>query len=173
MPGVVVRYREKKPGTTNGLSQIKRVFKSSGERLVANYVNARLQKRFRRRIVEMVRGHDRDRVDAVFSARFGRSHFREAFVSAVWRNVQIERGSAGSSRIGRQRPCYQLKSVVKPCGNPVYCADEPARTATNHSKPQTSVCLSGALFCRCVNGHRSVLNLLSAISFQFWIRGVW
>src|SRR3984957_6711488 len=87
--GVVVSHGKEKAGAADGLSQAPRVFKSRRKRLVANDVDASLEKRLRRRVMQMVGSDNRNRVDAVFSARFLGSHFGEAAVGPIRRDVQI------------------------------------------------------------------------------------
>src|SRR6266436_3256585 len=101
--GVIVSHSKKKAGAANGLSQVQCVFERRRERLVANYVDASLEKCLRRRIVQMVGGYDRDDIDAVFPRCLRRSHFCETAVSALWWNVQIKRGDTSATWIGRQR----------------------------------------------------------------------
>src|SRR5207247_3057689 len=119
MAGVVVRHGKKQAGATNHLGQVQRIVESGGKRLVANNVDASLEKRLRRGIVQMVRGHDGYGINAVFPSRLDGSHLPEIRVCAIWRNVQIKRGRTGTNRVGGQRTSHQLETVVKTRGKPM------------------------------------------------------
>ena len=73
--GIVVRHRKEQPGAAHGPLQVLGILESGGERLVADDVDAGLEKRFCRRIVQMVWGHDGDGINAIFSGRFRRMPF--------------------------------------------------------------------------------------------------
>ena len=65
--GVVVGHGKEQPGAAHGPLQVLRILERRGERLVADDVDAGLEKRFGRRIVQVVRGHDGDGINAIFS----------------------------------------------------------------------------------------------------------
>ena len=134
MAGVVMRDSEKEASTVNQFSQIVCIFESRGERLVANHVDTGFKERLRRRVVQMVRSDDRDRIDPVCPRRFGRSHFRKTAIGPIGRDVKIDRRGARTSWIGRQSSSHQFEAIVKPRGNPMHCADETARAAANHAQ---------------------------------------
>ena len=67
--GVVVGHGKEDAGTAHHLGQVASVFKSGGEWLVANDVNASFEKCFCRRVVQMVRCDDGHGVNAIFSLR--------------------------------------------------------------------------------------------------------
>ena len=67
--GVVVGHGKQEAGAAHHLGQVASVFKSGGEWLVANDVNAGFEKCLRRRVVQMVWSDDGHGVNAIFSLR--------------------------------------------------------------------------------------------------------
>ena len=94
-------HRKEKAGAADGLGQIQSVLESSGQRLIANDVDAGFEKGLRWNIVQMVRSHDGDGINAIFSIRLRQSHFRETAVSPLRDDVQIQRCSPSPRGIGR------------------------------------------------------------------------
>ena len=131
--------------------QVLGILESGGERLVANDVDAGLEKRFRRRIVQMVRGHDGDGIDAIFSGRFRRSHFRETAVSALRNNMKVQRSRSRPCRIGRQRRRHQLKAIVKPGRDAMHRPDESARSTAHHAQAQAAARSFVALYFKALS----------------------
>ena len=85
--GVVVGQAEHEAGAPHRPHQVERVVDRGGHRLVADHVDAGLEERLGGRMVDVVRGDDRDRVDAVVARRLLR-HLLEA-VGALGRDPQL------------------------------------------------------------------------------------
>ncbi len=94
------------------------------ERLVADDVNARLEKRRRDACMKMIRGDDRDRVDTVFASGFVRGHLVKIRVAA--RKSKLRGTDRSTPRIGGQRTRHEFEPIVDTCRNPVHRADERA-----------------------------------------------
>ena len=136
--GVVVGHGKEQPGAAHGPLQVLGILESGGERLVADDVDASLEKCFRRRIVQMVRGHDGDGINAIFSGRFRRGHFRKTAVCPLRNNVKVQRSRSRPRRIGRQRRRHQLKAIVKPGRDAMHRPDKSARTTAYHAQAQAT-----------------------------------
>ena len=98
--GVVMREAENFAGFFDELRESFGVFDGGGERLVADDVEAGFEEGFRGAEVEMIRRDDGDDVDAIGAPGFGGSHFGEAAVGAVGRDVEIAGGGAAAFGIG-------------------------------------------------------------------------
>ncbi len=129
MSGVVVGHGKQKTGLADYPRQVERVFNRGGKRLVANNVNTGVEKRLCRRVVQVIRSDDRNRVDGIFSLRLRRGHFRETAISAVGRDVQIDRGRAAragsednaaatNSNLSSSRAAMRCTAPMKPPGPP-------------------------------------------------------
>ena len=134
--GVVVGQPEHEAGAPHGLDQVERVVEVGGQRLVADHVDPGLEERLRGRMVDVVRGHDRDRVDAVVARGLALGHLREAAVGALGRDAQLGGRRFGPRRIGRQRARHQLVAVVEARRDPVHSTNERALAAAHHAEPQ-------------------------------------
>ena len=77
--GVVVGQPEHQTGAPHGVDQVERVVDRGGHRLVADHVDAGLEERLGGGMVDVVRGDDRDHVDAVVARRLLRRHFLEGW----------------------------------------------------------------------------------------------
>ena len=118
MTGVVVGDCEQKAGAADGCCQIESVFESGGERLVADYVNASVEKRLRRRIVQMVRSDDRNDINPVFAGCLRRRHFSKTAVGSIRRDVEIQcsrPGLAPHSKTKRPRPAQNDRQAGPRC----------------------------------------------------------
>src|SRR5260370_37613311 len=94
-------------GTADSLGKIESVVKSGGQRFVANNVDAGFEKGLGGSVVEMVWRHDGDGVNARFSLRLRRSHFRKTAVGPLWDDVKVQSG--GPSAIGIRSPRHRLQ----------------------------------------------------------------
>ncbi len=81
--GVVVSHGKEKAGTAHSLGKVESVVKSGGQRFVANNVDAGFEKCLGGSVVQMVWRHDGDGVNALFSLRLRRSHFRKTAVGPL------------------------------------------------------------------------------------------
>ena len=131
-------HGEEQPGAAHGPLQVLGILKSGGERLVADDVDAGLEKCLRRRIVQMVRGDDGDGINAIFSARFRRSHFLKTAVCTLRNDMKVQRSRSRPCRIGRQRRRHQLKAIVKPGRDAMHRPDESARSTAHHAQAQAA-----------------------------------
>ena len=136
MAGVVVGQPEHQTGAPHGLHQVERVLDRGGHRLVADHVDAGLEERLGDRMVEVVRGDDRDHVDAVVARRLLRRHLLEAAVGALGRDPKLCGRRPGALRLGAERARDQLVAVVETRGDPVHGADERALAAAHHAQAQ-------------------------------------
>ena len=87
-------------------------------------------------MVDVVRGDDRDRVDAVGARGFLGRHFLEARIGPLRRDPQLGGGCFGAFRIGAERARDQLVAVVEARGDAVHGADERALAAADHAEAQ-------------------------------------
>ena len=114
--------------------ELLRIGAGGGDGLVADDVDAGLQKRRGRRGVQVVGRDDGHGLDAVFTRGFGLRHGLEAVVGA--RRVQAQCQARAARLFGRGRQCagHQFVLVVQPRGDAVHAADEGAFTAAHHAQ---------------------------------------
>ena len=131
--GVVVGQHEHLAGLLDQRRELLGIGEVGGQRLVADDVDAGFEKRLGRRIVHVVRRHDRHRLDAVGALRLGLGHFGEGAVAA--RRIEPELGGRrlGALRVGRQRAGDELELAVHARRQPVHRADEGALAAADHA----------------------------------------
>ena len=96
-------------------------------------------------MVDVVRGDDRDHVDAVVARRFLPGHLLEAGIGPLRGDPQLGGGSSGPFRIGAERARNQLVPVVEARGDPVHGTDERPLAAADHAKTQPAPELAVAL----------------------------
>ena len=121
------------PAAPNDLRQRQGILHRGGQWLVADHMNAGLQKRFRRLEMNMIGCDDRDGINAVRPLGFGRGHFGETPVSTFRRDMQIKCSGSAARRIGRQSRRNQLKAIIEPSRHAVHRSNESARSASDHA----------------------------------------
>ena len=133
---VVVRDAEHESGAPHQAHEIECVLDGRGHRLVADHVDAVVEKDTGDRMVAVVRRHDADDLDPVGAFRFGRRHRGKARVHPVRRETQI--GARVPRPLGIRRQCArdQLVLPVQPGAQAVHGADERAATAPDHAEPE-------------------------------------
>ena len=143
--GIVVGQAEHEAGAAHRPHQVERVVDRGGHRLVADHVDAGLEERLGGGMVDVVRGDDRDRVDAVVARRLLLRHLLEAGIGALGRDPQLRGRRPGPCRIGAERARDQLVAVVQTRGDAVHGADERALAAADHAQAQPARELALAL----------------------------
>ena len=143
--GVVVGQAEHEAGAPHRPHQVERVVDRGRHRLVADHVDAGLEERLGGGMVDVVRGDDRDRVDAVVARRLLLRHLLEAGIGALGRDPQLRGRRPGPCRIGAERARDQLVAVVQTRGDAVHGADERALAAADHAQAQPAPELALAL----------------------------
>ncbi|MNS82696.1 hypothetical protein D3C72_1164470 [compost metagenome] len=156
--GVVVREDEQCIGLVGHLLQLFGVFQIGGQRLVADDMDAALQKRLRCRIMHMVGGNDRHRLDAILAQRFLFGHFLERTIATLGIEPQLVAGSEGFFRRRGQGPRHEIETIVEPRRHAVNAADKCARTTTDHAKANPLVRL---VRCLSFNSHNISPEMLS------------
>src|SRR5205807_8672032 len=109
------------------------------ERLVADDVNAGPEKRGGDRRMQMIRGHDRHRFDAVLARGLARGHCGEVVVGAIPVEPKLQSRRDRAARLGRQGPGHEHVLVVEPCGDAVHRADEGALPAPHHAQADATI----------------------------------
>ena len=103
-----------------------------GQRLVADDVDAGVEKGGRHRRVKVVRRHHRHRADPVVARRFRPRHLAKVGIAAV--EAEVSRRRLRPRRVRRQRACDQPEAAVHARGDAVDGADERALAAADHAK---------------------------------------
>ena len=165
---VVVGQRKQAVAGAHAGHQRLRVSQCRGQRLVANHVDAGLQKSLRHGRVQVVGRDDGDRVDAIGSIRFRLRHGAVVAVSAVRRDVQLGGAGAGALGVGRQGAGHQFVAVVHARGDAVHRADERALPATHHAQADAPGHAGAAA---CFDCHSSVL-CACALSVAYWMPSI-
>ena len=93
--------------------EILRFGERDGDRLVANHVEARIERGGRRGVVRVVRRHDRDRVDGVAARALGGAQFRDAVVSAIGRDAELPALVARTRGVRRKDPGDDAEHAVE------------------------------------------------------------
>ncbi len=148
--GVVVGEDEQLARRLHRRGERLRVAEVRRQRLVADDVDAGVQKGLGGGKVHVVGGDDRHRLDAVRPLRLGRRHLGKRTVAAV--GIEPQFGSRGlrAVRIRRQRPGHQPELAIEPCRDAVHGADERPLSAAHHAEANGS----GAGFDLCCGDHR-------------------
>ena len=151
---VVVGQRKQAVAGAHAGHQRLRVGQRRGQRLVANHVDARLQKSLRHGRVQVVGRDDGDRVDAVGALRFSLCHGAVVAVGTVGRDMQLGRAGAGALGVSRQGAGHKFIAVVHARGDAVHRADEGPLPATHHAEADAPGHVGAAA---CFDCHKSVL----------------
>ena len=141
MPGhrvgrVRVRDGEQAPARMHALHQVQRLRQVVAHRLVADHVQAGVQRGRRVAMVGVVRGHDRHRLDAIVAPRFGFEQLRHIAVAA--HAIEPERRPRGTRalRVAAQHRGADAKCAVEFGRAAVHGADPAARPAADDGQPQ-------------------------------------
>ena len=149
--GVIKRDREDKPLGASEVDQFLRLRHRRRERLVADHVDAGLEKRLGDGVMEMVGRDDHHCLDAVRPRRLARGHFAEVGIDAIGGKAEIGAGRAGVGLVGGESPGLQFNQIIEPHRHPMHGADESVSPAADHADAQATPL--GALF-RCRVNHR-------------------
>ena len=139
--GVVVGETEESSARLDPIADRERLWQIERHRLVADQVEAALERRHRHRMVEVVGGHDGDEVDALRRSplRLAIDHLAPRRVAAIRVEVKIPSRCARGVGIRGERPAYQLDRAVEGRRHAMDRADEGAAAAADHSHAQTSL----------------------------------
>jgi hypothetical protein len=116
--------------------QVLRVGERGRERLVADHVQAGLERVAGGRVVLGVRGHDRERVDAVAARALAGDQLGVVAVGPVGRDAEVQRRRARALPVAAEHCRHHLIVVVQAGGRAVHRADERARPAADHAQAQ-------------------------------------
>ena len=133
---VVVGDAEDEAARLDPPDQVLRVRELGGQRLVADHVQAGLERVARGRVVLGVRGHDREHVDAVGARRLAGEQLGMVAVGPVGGDAEVLRRRARALRVAAEDRGHHLIVVVEAGGGPVHRADERARPAADHAQTQ-------------------------------------
>ena len=86
--------------------------------------------------MQVVRRHDRHRLDPVRPRRLRPRHLAPVGVAPLRRDADLGRRGGGVRRIGRERPRHQRDPVVEPHREAVHRADEGVAPAADHPHPE-------------------------------------
>ena len=133
--GVVVGHREDEAGRRGQAAQVVGLLHGHRQRLVADDVNAPLQKGARHRMVQVVRGDDHHRVDALIGreGRLRLHHLPPGPVYAICCQPQLRAGLPRLLRVRRKGARAQPPFAVEGGRHPVHRADEGARSSSDHA----------------------------------------
>ena len=134
--GVAVGDGEHEPGPAREPQKIEGVLELSGERLVADDVDAKLEEGPRDRVMARVWRHDRHHLDAVLARRLALGHLLPAAVPAF--GLDLERGGevAAPSGVGGKDARYQRITSVEAGGAAVGIPDVRAGSAADHAEAE-------------------------------------
>ena len=134
--GVGIGHAEQPAAGARALHQVVGLGQGAGQRLVADDVDAGVEKGTGRRVVQVVGGNDGHHLDAVGPCRLGPRHLPEIGVHPVRRQPLRRAAALGPGRVGRGRGGQQLKAVIQPRGDAVHRADEGALAAAHQAPAQ-------------------------------------
>ena len=136
--GIVEGHRENEPFGAGELDQLRRFGERRRQRLVADDVDSRLEKRLGDGKVKMVRGDDDDGLYAVRARRLADRHFAIVRVGPVRRKPDLGARRARVFGIRRQSAGFQLDQIVESHGHAMNRADEGVASAADHADAQAS-----------------------------------
>ena len=116
------------------LNEIKCISQIGGQRLFAYDIDALIKKGDADRVMGRVGRVDCDRVDAVRSSSFARSHFAVARIASLWRQIPVCAGGACRVWIRRQSACDHIPTAGQSGALGMKRPDEPA-SASHHAQP--------------------------------------
>ena len=134
--GVVEGLAEDDAGGADAADEVERVVEIGGQRLVADHVEAALDRRDRERVVAVVRRHDGDHLHAVGARALAVEHLAGAAIGAIVGQADGAAGGARALRVGGEDRGDDLVVVVEPGGSAVNRADERARTAADDAEAE-------------------------------------
>ena len=139
--GVVVGETEEPSARLDPIADRERLRQIERHRLVADHVEAALERGHRHRMVEVVGGHDGDEVDAVRRSplRLSIDHLAPRRVAAILVEVKVPPRRARVRGIRGERAAHQLDRAVEGCRHAVDRADEGAAAAADHSHAKASL----------------------------------
>ncbi len=133
-----VGHAEHQTGPALPLDKIDGIGKAGRQWLIADHINALVEKRDTGLIVGGVRRSDRDCVDPVRPCRLACRHLLKIAVDAVGRQHPLSAGGFGHNRVGGQRPGDYVPAVGEfgPVGmNPADIASSAAYDAKSQPAP--------------------------------------
>ena len=130
--GVVMCQSEDEAGAVYGCDEIECIVQRRRHRFVADDVDAGFQKGARRRMMDVVGRHDRNRIDAVIATAFRPRHVFVGGVGAVRRDADLTGRRMGAFRIRGQRAGDQFIAVIHARRKTVHGADKRALPTANH-----------------------------------------
>jgi hypothetical protein len=136
--GVVVGDAEDQPGLRQ-LLQIQRLGQIVGQRLVADDINALLQKGFGDGVVAVVGRHDGDDLDAVGALGFLRGHLVPGAIAAVGAMSSVAAKARLRAGVGGKDARHQRVAAIQPGRLPVRRADIRPWPAADHAQAQRAV----------------------------------
>jgi hypothetical protein len=106
---------------------------------VADDMDAGLEKRLGRGVMQMIGRDDGDDIDPVGPRCLARRHLGEAAIGAVGGDAETRREAAAAFRIRGQRARHQLVAVVEPRRHAMHRADEGIGAAADHAEAQAAL----------------------------------
>jgi len=133
--GVVIGNSEDAATFRRQFREAFRFLQGRGQRLIADHMNASLEKGAGDWCMHMIGRDDRHRLDAVGPLGLGLGHRREIAVDAVLAEAQSLAGLLRLLRCRGKRTGEEIIMIVHAGSEPVHGADEGPLAATHHAEP--------------------------------------
>ena len=132
---VVMRQHKDRARGFGSFRKLLRLCQRGCQWLVADHMDAAPQELHRNGRMHVVRGHDRDRLNAILAARFADGHVGKAGIDAALGQAKVGTRGQRFFRGRAEAPRHQLELVVDAGGDAVNAANKGVAPAAHHAKP--------------------------------------